>query len=283
MRLLSLILKDIRIEHTLFAMPFAVMSAFIASGGLPAGREIMLLLLALVFARSAAMAFNRLVDAKFDMTNPRTEGRPLASGKAGVKSYLIFVVVMSVCFIVTAKSLNELAYFLSPLALLIVFFYSLTKRFTAYSHFFLGFALALSPVGAWVAITGEIGTESLLLGLAVIFWLAGLDIIYSCQDVAHDKELGLYSIPSRFGVKKALFYSSLSHLVMVAFLIFLFGITPRLGPIFLLGLAFTSAFLWYEHSLVKPNDLRKVNSAFFNVNGIISVGLMVFVIADMLL
>jgi len=282
MKRLTLILKDIKIEHTIFAMPFAVMSAFLASGGLPKTKELLLLLLALVFARSGAMAFNRLVDAKFDATNPRTKIRPLASGKAEAKNYIVFLIVVSAGFIFTTYFLNPLAFKLSPIALLIVFFYSLTKRFTSLSHLFLGIALSLAPIGAWIAIRGEVGNEALLLGVAVVFWLVGLDIIYSCQDVEHDKTSNLNSIPSKYGIKRALQLSSISHAVMITTLTALLLYSPNLGVIFMAGVIFTTLFLFYEHKIVRPNDLQKVNVAFFNLNGIISIGLMIFVIADTL-
>ena len=276
------ILKDIKVEHTLFAMPFAVMSAFIAAGGMPGARELLLLMLALFFARSAAMAFNRLSDASFDSTNPRTKNRPLASGTGDRAVYVLFVVGTSAAFIVTCMYINFLAFKLSPFALAIIFFYSFTKRFTPYSHFFLGLALSLSPIGAWVAIKGEFSAESLLLGGAVIFWLVGLDIIYSCQDYDHDKEEGLNSIPTRFGIKKALAISSAAHLLMIIFLVVLYMVSDGLGAVYQVGVFLTASLLWYQHYIVSPDDLKRVNVAFFNVNGIISVGLMLFVITDTL-
>ncbi|MEE8484768.1 MAG: UbiA-like polyprenyltransferase [Nitrospinota bacterium] len=283
MHSLKLILKDIRIEHTLFAMPFAIMSAFLAAGGLPEIKKLALLLIALFFARSAAMAFNRITDAKFDAANPRTKQRPLAAGGINMSRYVLFVCISSAFFIGTCYALNPLAFTLSPAALFIIFFYSFTKRFTLYSHFFLGIALSLAPIGAWVAVKGEFGLASVLLGAAVVFWLVGLDIIYSCQDVEHDKSAGLHSIPSRLGMDSALRLSSLAHAAMIVFLLSVFFISTELGPVYLAGVALTAGLLFYEHSLVKPDDLRKVNTAFFNVNGMISVGLMAFTVADTLL
>ena len=283
MKSLPLILRDIRIEHTLFALPFAVMSAFIAAGGMPETRMLALIIIAMFFARSAAMAFNRLADARFDRTNPRTAKRALASKKVGAISYIVFIIVSSVAFCLTAWYINRLAFMLSPVALGIIFFYSFTKRFTAYSHIFLGFALSLAPIGAWVAITGEISAVPLLLGTAVLFWLVGLDIIYSCQDLDHDRNSGLYSIPSRFGIERALQISYIAHIFMIIFLLLSSMFAPQLGAVYIAGVILTAALLWYEHSLVKPNDLTKVNEAFFNVNGVISVGLMIFAVADTLL
>ncbi len=277
---LGFILKDIKVEHTLFAMPFAVMGAFIAAGGMPAPRLLGFILAAMVFARSAAMAFNRLTDAGFDSGNPRTKDRPLASGRARRAAYIVFVIVTSALFIAACRSINLLAFYLSPVALAIVFFYSFTKRFTPYSHLFLGIALALAPVGAWIAVTAAMAVPPLLLGAAVVFWLLGLDIIYSCQDVEHDRAHGLFSIPSRFGVARGLQFAAWAHAVMILFLVALWYVAGTLGWIYLAGVACTAALLWYEHRLVRPDDLRKVNVAFFNVNGMISVGLMTFTLAD---
>ena len=283
MKTLSLILRDIRIEHTLFALPFAVMSAFIAAGGMPEAGTLALIIIALVFARSAAMAFNRLADARFDALNPRTAKRVLASKKAGSISYIVFIVISSAAFCVTTWYINRLAFMLSPAALGTIFLYSYTKRFTAYSHFFLGFALSLAPIGAWVAVKGEITAVPLLLGTAVIFWLVGLDIIYSCQDVDHDKRAGLFSIPSRFGIERALRISYTAHIFMIIFLLLSSVFAAALGTVYIAGVVLTAALLWYEHSLVKPDDLTRVNEAFFNVNGVISVGLMIFTVTDTLL
>ena len=180
-------MSDIKIAHTVFALPFAVMSAFIAANGWPGFSALGLIAIAMVFARSAAMAFNRLVDERFDKQNPRTENRALPAGRANRTQYIVFIVGASIGFIITCAFINPLALKLSPVALLVVFFYSYTKRFTAYSHFFLGVALSLAPIGAWVAIKEEVSLISVTLGLAVVFWLAGLDTIYSCQDTVFDK------------------------------------------------------------------------------------------------
>lgn len=275
------ILGDIKIQHTVFAMPFAVMSAFIAASGLPPLGVLGLIVVAMVFARSAAMAFNRLVDAQFDEKNPRTKGRAIPAGMASRGHYVFFTVAASLAFILVCSQINRLSLILSPVALLIVFFYSYTKRFTAYSHFFLGLALSLAPLGAWIAVKEEISAVSLVLGGAVVFWLAGLDAIYSLQDVEFDKAHGLNSIPQRFGVRRALILSAMFHAAMVALLFTLLFISP-LSWIYGAGAFLTAGLLLYEHSLVRPDDLSKVNVAFFNVNGVISVGLMAFTIADIL-
>lgn len=280
-RQFTAILEDIKIQHTVFAMPFAVMSAFIAAHGAPPLGVLGLIVVAMVFARSSAMAFNRLVDASFDEKNPRTKGRAIPAGMASRGQYVFFIVAASAGFILACSQINRLSLILSPVALLIVFFYSYTKRFTAYSHFFLGLSLSLAPLGAWVAVREEISAASLVLGGAVVFWLAGLDAIYSLQDVEFDKAHGLNSIPQRFGVRLALILSAVFHAVMVALLFILPLISP-LSWIYGVGVSLTAGLLIYEHWLVRPDDLSKVNVAFFNVNGVISVGLMAFTIADIL-
>ena len=277
---LSIILSDIKIEHTVFALPFALMSAFLAAGGLPEMEKLVWILVCMVGARSAAMAFNRIVDARYDAMNPRTRERAIPSGQVSVSSYWAFLILSSVLFIFSAWMLNKLAFYLSPVALTIVFFYSLTKRFTAFSHFWLGLAISIAPVGAWVAIREEISFISLLLGGAVIFWLIGFDILYSCMDVEADRVNRLHSIPERFGVERALKLALASHVLMMLFLLLLLEPSVLLGPLYLAGVLLVACLLVYEHSLVKKDDLSKVNMAFFNVNGVISIGLMLFVIID---
>ncbi len=280
---LAIIFSDIKIQHTVFALPFAVMSAFLAAGGMPEVEQLIWIVVCMVGARSAAMAFNRIVDARVDAKNPRTLERALPSGQVGIGSYWAFLIASSILFIFSAWMLNSLAFYLSPVALVIVFFYSLTKRFTAFSHFWLGLAISVAPVGAWVAIREEISFTSLLLGAAVVFWLIGFDILYSCMDVEADRINRLHSIPQRFGVEMALKIAWASHAVMVVFLLTLLELTVLLGPVYLAGVVLVAGLLIYEHSLVKKDDLSKVNMAFFNVNGIISIGLMVFVIVDCVL
>jgi len=277
---LAIIFSDIKIRHTVFALPFAVMSAFLAAGGMPEIKKLLWIIVCMLGARSAAMAFNRIVDARFDKENPRTRDRALPSGKINVGNYAVFLVASSALFIFSAWMLNSLAFYLSPVALAIVFFYSLTKRFTAFSHFWLGLAISIAPVGAWVAIREEISFTSLLLGAAVVFWLIGFDILYSCMDIEADRINRLHSIPERFGVETALKMALASHAVMVVFLLVLLEPTVLLGWVYLAGVVLVAGLLVYEHSLIKKDDLSKVNMAFFNVNGIISVGLMIFVIVD---
>jgi 4-hydroxybenzoate polyprenyltransferase len=277
---ISAIFVDIKFKHTVFALPFAVMSAFIAAGGMPNAINLLWIVVCMVGARSAAMAFNRIVDARFDVKNPRTQERALPSGRVDVKSYWLFLIASSVLFIFSAGMLNSLALYLSPVALSIVFFYSLTKRFTAYSHFWLGFAISIAPVGAWVAIREEISFVSLLLGAVVVFWLIGFDILYSCMDMEFDRKNKLNSIPQKFGVETALRIAFISHGLMIVLLFALLQSVSELGILYGTGVVIVAGLLIYEHSLVRPDDLSKVNMAFFNVNGIISVGLMIFVIAD---
>jgi 4-hydroxybenzoate polyprenyltransferase len=277
---LSAIFADIKFQHTIFALPFAVMSAFIAAEEMPDAEKMMWMVVCMVGARSAAMAFNRIVDARFDVKNPRTQGRALPSGRVDMKSYWLFLVASSALFIFAAGMLNNLALYLSPVALVIVFFYSLTKRFTAYSHFWLGLAISIAPVGAWVAIREEISFVSLLLGAAVVFWLIGFDILYSCMDVAFDRESNLNSIPQKFGAETALRIAFVSHGLMIVLLFALLQQVSELGILYGVGVLIVAGLLIYEHSLVGPDDLSKINMAFFNVNGVISIGLMVFVVID---
>ncbi len=276
---LKIIFSDIKIQHTVFALPFAVMSAFLAAEGLPEWETLGWILVAMFGARNAAMAFNRMADAQLDANNPRTEGRALPAGKVTLTQYAVFLALSSALLIGASYMLNPLAFYLSPLALAIVFFYSITKRFTAWSHVYLGFALACAPVGAWVAVKEEISLVSLILGAAVVFWLTGFDIIYSCLDVEADHKNDLYSVPRRFGVGRALKIAYAAHGIMILFLLGLLW-HPALGVLYGVGVIAVAGLLVYEHSLVKIDDLSKVNFAFFNVNGMIGIGLMCVVIAD---
>ncbi|PIQ97142.1 MAG: 4-hydroxybenzoate octaprenyltransferase [Nitrospinae bacterium CG11_big_fil_rev_8_21_14_0_20_56_8] len=276
---LAVIFQDIKIQHTVFALPFAVISAFLAAGGLPPWDKLFWIVVAMFGGRSAAMAFNRIVDARYDATNPRTRDRALPAQRISAGPYAVFLVASSLLLVWASYMLNPLAFYLSPVALAIVFFYSLTKRFTPYSHLFLGFAIAVAPVGAWVAIREEISLVSLVLGAAVVFWLAGFDVIYSCLDVEHDAQNRLHSIPRRFGLKTALWLAAAAHVAMVVILLSLGWLTD-LGPLYLFGVTCVAGMLGYEHSLVHPGDLSKVNFAFFNVNGAISLVFMTLVIAD---
>lgn len=276
------ILKLIKFSHTIFSLPFAVMSAFIGAEGMPGIRQLLLILCALVAARSCAMSFNRLVDAGYDIDNPRTSYRIQLQGIIGKVNLWFFTVSCTLLFIVFAGMLNRLCLFISPLALLIIFGYSYTKRFTNLSHLVLGLSLALSPIGAWIGVTGEIDIAPFILALAVLLWTAGFDIIYACQDLQHDIKAGLYSIPKKIGIKNSLILSSILHFLMVIVL-FLFMYFAKLNFVYFGGVCFVSIMLVYEHSLIKPHDLSKISLAFFTVNGIISMILMVATLVDVVI
>ena len=272
----------IKWEHSIFALPFALCGAMLAANGLPSGRQIFWIVVAMVGARSAAMAFNRLVDAKFDAANPRTAARAIPAGTLSKTFVALFVVVSGAVLVLAAYELNWLAFRLSPIALAIVLLYSYTKRFTRWSHLVLGFALGVAPAAAWIAVKGNLDLRILLLTFAVTFWVAGFDVLYACQDIEFDREAKLYSIPCFVGVRKALIIARLLHFTMFVFLLLLvlvFG----LGKIALLGIVIVALLLGYEHSLVRSNDLSKLNAAFFTMNGVIAVVFFVFVAADKLI
>lgn len=277
---LRLTLRMIKIEHSVFALPFALISALVAARGIPAARQLLWIVVAMVSARSAAMAFNRLADRSFDRLNPRTQKWPLAAGNLSVPFVSAFVVVCSLLLVYSAYRLNPLALALSPVALLIVLGYSLTKRFTALSHWFIGLALAVAPVGAWIAVRGKLELPPVLLGFAILFWTAGFDLIYSCQDAEFDRVQNLFSVPSRYGIRAALLSSRLCHCVTVLLLI-VFGKIAGLGWIYMAGVLLVTMLLIYEHSLVSASDLSRVNEAFFTVNGLISVLLLLFSSLDL--
>jgi 4-hydroxybenzoate polyprenyltransferase len=275
-------LEMVKIEHTVFALPFAFLGAFLAARGFPRPEQIGWIMLAMVGARSAAMAFNRLADLPFDALNPRTAGRALPRGEVTPGFVAVFTLVSSSALVFAAAMLNPLALKLSPLALAIVFFYSFTKRFTWLSHLFLGLALSCAPIGAWIAVRGDMALTPLLCGLAVALWIAGTDIIYACQDVDFDRVISLHSIPKRFGVASALWISGLLHMIMIVLLFWLF-LREGLGILSFAGLGAVTILLAYEHSLVKPSDLSRVNTAFFTVNGWISILLFLTTSIDLVL
>jgi len=279
---IATILEMIKFSHTVFALPFAIISAFLAAEGVPSARQIFWILMCMVGARSAAMSFNRIVDAELDARNPRTAERAIPAGKLTRAETAAFMLVMSALFVFSAFMLNRLAFMLSPVALAVVFGYSYTKRFTDYSHFALGLALAIAPVGAWIAIREEFHVVPLLLGAAVVLWTAGFDIIYSCQDIEFDDEAGLHSLSKRLGTSRALLLSSLLHAIMIVILLAVF-FAAGLGNIFLVGIILVAALLAYEHSIVKANDLSMVNTAFFNINGTVSLVLMALTMADVMI
>lgn len=274
-------LEMIRFSHTLFALPFAILSAVLAAGGWPDAATLGKILLAMVGARSAAMAHNRLVDRELDAANPRTATRALPAGTLSIDYVRAFLVVSVGVFLLAAASLNRLALLLSPVALAILFIYSYTKRFTALSHLLLGLCLAIAPVGAWIAVRGEVELLPVLLGLAVLFWTAGFDVIYSLQDEDHDRRVGLHSLPARFGSRAALVISALLHVLMVALLVAVWRMAGG-RELFGVGIAATAGALIYQHAIVRPGDLSRVNAAFFTANGFVSLVLAVCGIADML-
>jgi 4-hydroxybenzoate polyprenyltransferase len=278
----------VRFSHTVFALPFALSSVALAWPKHPVTlRALLWILVAMVSARTAAMGFNRLVDRKFDALNPRTAGWELPQGRVRVREAIALTIVAALVFILAAYQLNWICFVLSPVALAIVFFYSLTKRFTWASHLFLGLALALAPIGAWLAVSGtpidltELFVPS-YLALAVVFWLAGFDIIYSLQDREFDRTQGLYSIPVRFGVAAALQLSTLFHLGTIAFLA-LVGLTAEMGLIYWLGFLAVALVLLWEHRIVTPTDLSRINRAFFDFNAYVSIGYLLATIADIAL
>ena len=268
-------LEMIKFEHTLFALPFAFLGAVMAAKGLPSWQQILWITLAMVGARSAAMTFNRIVDRDIDARNPRTAKRELPSGKLSVRFAWVFLAISVALFLFAAYSLNWLTFALSPVALASVLGYSYAKRFTSFSHLLLGWALAISPTGAWIAVRGAIDSEvPLLLSLFVLMWTSGFDIMYACQDFDFDKKVGLRSIPARFGIERSLWMARLFHFQAWFVLLILF-IASDLGIVALVGVGLVALLLVYQHKLVNPNDLSRMNAAFFTTNAFVSVILFV--------
>jgi 4-hydroxybenzoate polyprenyltransferase len=279
---LRLTLEMIKWEHSVFALPFALCGAMLAANGLPTARQLTWIVVAMVAARSAAMAFNRLADASLDAANPRTQTRALPAAALTPGFVAMFVVVSCALFVLAASQLNRLTFVLSPVALAVVLLYSYTKRVTRWSHLVLGFALGIAPAAAWIAVRASFDPRILLLTAAVTFWVGGFDVLYSCQDYEFDQQAGLHSIPRYCGISKALWISRAFHLLMLLLLISLvlaFG----LGKLAIAGVVLVALLLSYEHSLVSPTDLSKLNAAFFTMNGVISVVFFVFVAGDLLL
>jgi len=263
-------LEMIKFEHSIFALPFALTGAMLAVRGWPTWRQLLWLIIAMVGARSAAMTFNRIADLKLDALNPRTRMRALPTGQISLRFAVGFTVLSCGLLVLAAHELNPLAFKLSPVALAVLIAYSYTKRFTVLSHVVLGSCLGMSPIAAWIALRGEVSLSVLLLGGAVTLWTAGFDIIYACQDVEFDHALGLHSVPKRYGITAALYASAILHGLMLVLLVTV-ARRENLGWIALAGLVAVAILLAYEHALVKPSDLSRVNAAFFNVNGYISV------------
>jgi 4-hydroxybenzoate polyprenyltransferase len=276
------VLEMIKFEHTVFALPFALTGALLAArathqppSGWPSLRQILWIVVAMVAARSAAMTMNRIADLRYDRENPRTKQRALAVGTLTLQFAWVFTLVAVGVFFAAAWQLNSLALKLAPLAIAILFFYSFTKRFTNWSHLFLGFALGISPSAAWIAITGGLDLRILILCAAVTLWVSGFDVLYACQDVDYDQRAGLFSVPKRFGIAKALLIARAMHVGVIALLGWLalsFGLPWPAWA----GIAVVAVLLAYEHSLVKEDDLSKLDAAFFAVNGYISMLFLLF-------
>jgi 4-hydroxybenzoate polyprenyltransferase len=268
-------LEMIKIEHTLFALPFAFLGAVLAASGIPTVAQMLWITLAMIGARSTAMAFNRVADKEYDARNPRTSMRAIPAGALSVGFVLAFTIIGAALFVFAAAMLNRLALLLSPIVLASIVFYSYTKRWTLLSHLVLGWCLAIAPTGAWIAVRGAIDSPiPLLLSLTVMLWTAGFDVLYACQDCDFDRQEGLHSIPARFGIAQSLWISRLLHVGAFAALVALYFVT-HLGVLSLLGLIATGALLIYQHTLVRANDLSRLNAAFFTTNAFVSVILFV--------
>ncbi len=264
-------LEMIKFEHTLFALPFAFLGAVLAADGLPTWWQILWITVAMFGARSAAMTFNRIADRKIDAENPRTANRELPSGKLSLNFAWAFLIASIILFEIAAYSLNWLTFALSPVALASVLGYSYAKRFTAFAHLILGWSLAISPTAAWIAVRGAIDSEiPLLLSLLVMMWTAGFDVLYACQDFEFDRKAGLRSIPARFGIKNSLWIARIFHFQAFVVLLLLYFITD-LGWLALIGVIATGLLMIYQHTLVKPNDLSRMNAAFFTTNAFVSI------------
>ena len=279
---LRVTLEMIKWEHSIFALPFALCGAMLAASGLPSGHQLFWIVVAMLAARSAAMAFNRLADAAIDAANPRTRTRALPAGHLSPAFVATFVIVSCAIFFLAAAQLNRLTLWLSPVALAVLLLYSYTKRFTRWSHLVLGFALGIAPAAAWIAVRGSLDPRILLLTAAVTFWVAGFDILYACQDFQFDRDAGLHSIPRYLGISQSLWVARAFHAIMLLLLIALLP-AFALGKLALAGVVAVMLLLLYEHSLVKADDLSKLNAAFFTMNGVISVVFAVFVAGDLLL
>jgi 4-hydroxybenzoate polyprenyltransferase len=279
---LRTVLEMIKFEHSVFALPFALTGALLAARathqpphGWPTLRQVLWIIVAMVAARSAAMTVNRIVDLRYDAENPRTKQRALVTGSLSLQFAWLFTLLAIAVFFLAAWQLNLLALKLAPLALAILFFYSFTKRFTNWSHVFLGFALGISPAASWIAVTGGLDWRMLILCAAVTLWVGGFDVLYACQDIDYDRSAGLYSIPKRFGIAGALLIARVMHIGVVALLAWLAFSFTLPWPAWA-GIAVVAALLTYEHSLVKPTDLSRLDAAFFAMNGYISISFLLF-------
>jgi 4-hydroxybenzoate polyprenyltransferase len=276
---IRVVLEMIKFEHSVFALPFALTGALLAARasrhGWPTLRQVLWIVVAMVASRSAAMTINRIVDLRYDRENPRTNKRALATGELSVSFAWLFTILSVGVFLLAAWQLNQLSLELAPVALAVLFFYSFTKRFTNWSHLFLGFALGISPAAAWIAVTGALDLRILILCAAVTLWVGGFDVLYACQDVDYDRRAGLFSVPKRFGIVRALLIARTMHVGVVG-LLALLAASFSLPWLAWVGIAIVAALLAYEHSLVKADDLSRLDAAFFAVNGYISLLFLLF-------
>src|ERR1035437_1114234 len=277
-----LTLEMIKWEHSIFALPFALTGAVLAAGGWPRIPVLVWIVVCMVSARSAAMAFNRLVDARLDASNPRTSMRALPDGRLSAGFVAGFVRVSAGVFVLAAAMLNRLTLELAPLALVIILAYSYMKRVTRWSHVVLGLALGIAPSAAWIAVRGSLDPRIAVLSGAVVLWAGGFDVLYACQDFEHDRAAGLNSVPQSFGLAPAFWIARAMHVGMLCMLLWLVRLFD-LGPLAMAGIATVAALLVYEHSIVSPRDLRRMNAAFFMLNGLISIAFFGFFAADVLL
>lgn len=279
---LFLSFQAIRFEHSIFALPFALLAMFTAAGGWPRGRAFFWIVVACVAARTAAMSFNRLADERLDRLNPRTKGWALPSGRLSRRFLRVFFSVAVVVFLVAAGALNWLALALAPVALVVLLGYSTTKRWTRLSHFVMGAALGIAPSGAWIGVQGRLDWMPVLLGAGVMFWAGGFDIIYSCQDDEFDRKMGLHSLPSKLGRPAALLISALVHVAAIGFFAAVAGVSA-LGTHYLIAVGAAACLLVWEHAIVSPRDLTRLNAAFFTANGWVSMVIMAGGLADLFL
>ncbi|HTZ59762.1 MAG TPA: UbiA-like polyprenyltransferase [Acidobacteriaceae bacterium] len=275
-------LEMIKWEHSVFALPFALCGAMLAAAGWPEWSKVFWIVVCMVTARSAAMAFNRWADAVLDAANPRTAGRAIPAGMLTRRFVAGFTVFMSLAFILAAAQLNRTTLFLSPIALGVILLYSFTKRYTRWSHLVLGLALGIAPAAAWIAVRGTLNPRIIVLTAAVLFWVGGFDVLYACQDMAHDRKAGLSSIPQAWGIRMAFWVARSMHLIMLLLLCWLLKLFA-LNAIAWAGVGAVALLLLYEHLIISPTDLRRLNAAFFTMNGIISTVFFLFVAAALLL
>jgi 4-hydroxybenzoate polyprenyltransferase len=273
-------LEMIKWEHSIFALPFALTAALLAAHGLPALRTIAWILVAMVAARSCAMAFNRWADAELDAANPRTRSRAIPAGMLSREFVLGFTIFTALVFVLAAAALNRMTLYLSPLVLLVLLGYSYMKRITRWSHLVLGLALGLAPTAAWIAVRGTLDPRILVLTAAVTLWAGGFDVLYACQDFEHDRAVGLHSLPQAIGVSAAFWAARAMHLVMLGLLTW-FGLLFHFQVAGWVGVAAVGTLLAYEHSIVSPRDLRRLNAAFFTMNGVIAMVFLIFVATDL--